>query len=273
MAPLKHIINGLLVAYSSLVISQTNPASFFYQEGVKAAHLNKYSVADSLFTLSLNIQPHPDAYFNRAAIRLRLGNQKGYCEDLACASAIGDAESLSAFCLKCGRADTVRSTAGVLQSWQARYTVNYRCNFFSSDLMGRYNSKNKLLGFGWDEPPRFVNSIVRDSTGKDSTARVDEIAEFPGGGFLEMGKFIQLNLTYPAEALETGLSGKVYLRITVNCFGYIENVKVIKGIAECKPCDYEALRVLSIMPRWNPAKVKGKNVSVFMEIPVAYLVR
>ena len=76
MAPLKYIISGLLVAYSSLVISQTKPASFFYQEGVKAAHLNKYPAADSLFTLSLNIQPHPDAYFNRAAIRLRLGNQK-----------------------------------------------------------------------------------------------------------------------------------------------------------------------------------------------------
>lgn len=78
-----------------------------YDAGNSAFAKNDYRKADSLFTLSLDLEPHPDAYYNRAVCRRKLGDSKGYCMDMGAASRIGDNEAYKIFWKQCAKLDTV----------------------------------------------------------------------------------------------------------------------------------------------------------------------
>lgn len=263
----KHSLSFLLTLLTLISISQISDATRFYEAAVKASGSQKFRTADSLFTLAANLEPHPDTYFNRASVRLRLENKKGYCEDLACSSAMGDAEALSLFCKVCGQADTVFVKGEAPKLWQPAFRVAYKSSVYGFELKGRYNSKSKLLGFGWADA-----DVYKNTTEKDSTGRVDVAAEFPGG-INSMIIFIQSHLSYPAEAREAGLSGKVIIGFIVNSFGYLENIHVVKGMKDCKACDYEAAKLIAIMPRWTPAELNGVNVGVSHNLPLSYKIQ
>jgi periplasmic protein TonB len=101
---------------------------------------------------------------------------------------------------------------------------------------------------------------------------VEEQAEFPGG-ISEMAKFIQKNLQYPAIAREAGISGKCFLKFVVNENGDISNVEVLKGVPGCSDCDKEAIRVVKSMPKWRPAKMTGKEVKCYFNLPISFKIQ
>jgi len=98
---------------------------------------------------------------------------------------------------------------------------------------------------------------------------VEEEAEFPGGQ-AELAKFLQKNMKYPEMALDAGIGGRVYLRFVVSSSGNISNVKVTRGIADCKECDEEAVRVVRAMPAWKPGKNNGKAVNMWYNLPIKF---
>jgi protein TonB len=101
---------------------------------------------------------------------------------------------------------------------------------------------------------------------------VEEQAEFPGG-IMEMQKFIQKNLQYPSMAREAGLSGKCFLKFVVNETGTISNVEILKGVPGCQDCDKEAIRVVKAMPAWKPAKMTGKSVKCYFNLPISFKIQ
>jgi periplasmic protein TonB len=101
---------------------------------------------------------------------------------------------------------------------------------------------------------------------------VEEQAEFPGG-IAELGKYIQKNLQYPAMAREAGISGKCFLKFVVNENGSISNVEVLKGVPGCSDCDKEAIRVVKSMPSWKPAKMTGKSVKCYFNLPISFKIQ
>lgn len=101
---------------------------------------------------------------------------------------------------------------------------------------------------------------------------VEEQAEFPGG-IAEMQKFIQKNLQYPSMAREAGLSGKCFLKFVVNETGSISNVEILKGVPGCQDCDKEAIRVVKAMPAWKPAKMTGKSVKCYFNLPISFKIQ
>jgi len=101
---------------------------------------------------------------------------------------------------------------------------------------------------------------------------VEESAEFPGGQ-AEMIKFIQKNLQYPAMAREAGISGKCFLKFVVNETGNISNVEILKGVPGCPDCDKEAIRVVKAMPSWKPAKMTGKSVKCYFNLPISFKIQ
>ncbi len=101
---------------------------------------------------------------------------------------------------------------------------------------------------------------------------VEENAEFPGG-IAEMAKFIQKNLQYPAMAREAGISGKCFLKFVVNEDGDISNVEVLKGVSGCPDCDREAIRVVKSMPKWKPAKMTGRSVKCYFNLPISFKIQ
>ena len=88
---------------------------------------------------------------------------------------------------------------------------------------------------------------------------------FPGGQEALM-RFIQENITYPQEAIEEDIQGKVYVQFYVEKDGKVSDVKILKGLG-CPSIEKEAIRVVSIMPNWIP----GTNDTTLLERTVMNL--
>jgi periplasmic protein TonB len=101
---------------------------------------------------------------------------------------------------------------------------------------------------------------------------VEEPAEFPGG-LAAMSKYIAQNIQYPAMAREAGITGKCFLKFVVNETGEISNVEVLKGVPGCSECDREAIRVVKSMPKWKAAKMTGKSVKCFFNLPINFKIQ
>lgn len=110
---------------------------------------------------------------------------------------------------------------------------------------------------------------VHVSSASQIYTEVEEPAMFPGGSD-EMKAFIKENLQYPQVAREANLTGKCYLRFTVETDGRITGVKILKGISGCPECDAEAVRVIEAMPAWIPGKRNRRNVPSYVTQPVIF---
>jgi TonB family protein len=112
-----------------------------------------------------------------------------------------------------------------------------------------------------------ADKLQKQSEENTTNQQVEEQPSYPGGS-TEMSKFIIQNIKYPEAAKKKGIQGKVFVNFTVEKDGSISDAKVTKGIGS--GCDEEALRVVKLMPKWIPGKIKGKPVSVRVTLPVMF---
>jgi protein TonB len=98
-------------------------------------------------------------------------------------------------------------------------------------------------------------------------AGYDEPPVFKGGE-AAMIKFINSKLVYPKTAKEKKISGKVNVRFSVDTDGSIGDVSILNGIDP--ELNAEAIRVVKLLPAWNPGKLDGKPVKVWYYLPVAF---
>ncbi len=95
----------------------------------------------------------------------------------------------------------------------------------------------------------------------------EQMPYFPGGQ-ANLMKFLSENTKYPKKAEEEGVQGRVICQFELDEKGYISNIKVAKSIHPL--LDAEAVRVISIMPRWIPAKLNGEPVKTRYTIPITF---
>jgi TonB family protein len=98
-------------------------------------------------------------------------------------------------------------------------------------------------------------------------AVVEETAQ-PKGGMDNFYKYIASKLSYPAEARQKGIQGRVFIEFVVNTDGSISDVRPLKGIGG--GCDEEAVRIMAQAEPWNPGKQRGIAVRQRMVIPIIY---
>ncbi len=96
---------------------------------------------------------------------------------------------------------------------------------------------------------------------------VEQQPQFPGG-IAEMMTFIKKNISYPREAANMGIEGKVIVGFEVGKDGKLDRIQVLKGIGN--GCDEEAIRVIKMMPNWDPGKMNGRSVKVKMTVPIKF---
>ena len=96
---------------------------------------------------------------------------------------------------------------------------------------------------------------------------VEEMPEFPGG-ISELNQFLNTNIKYPELALEHGIQGLIIVRAIVDRDGTIKNPEVLHDTDPL--LDAEAVRVISLMPKWTPGKYGGIAVAVYINIPVLF---
>ena len=85
----------------------------------------------------------------------------------------------------------------------------------------------------------------------------EEEASF-AGGLAVYDQFLSKNLRYPKKAQRQGVQGEVSVYFIVEKDGSLTNIQVVNGIGA--GCDREAVRVMSLSPKWNPGKQRGQVV-------------
>lgn len=96
---------------------------------------------------------------------------------------------------------------------------------------------------------------------------VDQAPEFPGG-IDSLLTFLSANIKYPDAAKAKKVEGRVVLTFVVNKEGSITDVKIIRNLR--MGCGEEAKRVILAMPKWEPGKKDGENVSVSYTLPITF---
>ncbi len=96
---------------------------------------------------------------------------------------------------------------------------------------------------------------------------VEDQPEFPGGEAARQ-QFLSDNLRYPQMAREAGIQGTVFVTFVVEIDGSVTDVRIVRGIGG--GCDEEALRVVRMMPRWQPGRQRGQPVRVQFVMPIRF---
>lgn len=96
---------------------------------------------------------------------------------------------------------------------------------------------------------------------------VDKMPEFPTGEE-GLGRFISEFVRYPSRAKDEGVQGRILCSFIIRKDGTVSNLEVINGLDN--ELDNEALRVLSMMPKWNPGVNDNKTVSVKCILPIDF---
>jgi protein TonB len=81
---------------------------------------------------------------------------------------------------------------------------------------------------------------------------------FPGGNEA-LKKFMRNNLRYPDRARINEISGTVTLSFLVDEFGNISNIEILKNELGYDG-EQEALRMMKLMPKWEPGYYKGNKI-------------
>ena len=145
-------------------------------------------------------------------------------------------------------------------SFVSREKIRMMAEFRLTDNYG--NSKRaektpipKMTGGNYVEAPKEDEKTVYQV--------VEEMPEFPGG-MPALMEFIRKNLRHDkAEKKE-----RVIIQIVVDKEGKATSPVVLRSVNPM--VDEEALRIVSLMPKWKPGRQAGKNRNVKFAFPVAF---
>lgn len=96
---------------------------------------------------------------------------------------------------------------------------------------------------------------------------VEDLPQFPGGA-AEFMKWLTKNLRYPASAQSQQVKGRVVAQFIVNKDGSVTDLEVTEHLNHA--CDNEVLRVLRMMPKWEPGLMDAKPCRTKVCIPVVF---
>jgi protein TonB len=99
-----------------------------------------------------------------------------------------------------------------------------------------------------------------------------EMPEYVGGA-KAMQRFLERNFNYPNNPKRMGIEGKVFVRFVVRKDGSIDDVTVVKGIANCEECNQEATRIVRKMPKWKAGAQNGNPVAVYFTLPIVFKIQ
>ncbi|MCM1292185.1 MAG: energy transducer TonB [Bacteroides sp.] len=108
---------------------------------------------------------------------------------------------------------------------------------------------------------------VEDQSEYQFFGTVEEMPEFPGGIDALMN-FLAANVKYPTQCVKDGIQGKVIVRFIVRSDGSIGDAEIARGNNPL--LNAEALRVVRLLPSFNPGKLNGKPVDVWFALPITF---
>lgn len=103
------------------------------------------------------------------------------------------------------------------------------------------------------------------------TDNVDKQPAYPGG-IPALIDFMVKNIQYPEAAKKEKAEGMVLVKFLVGADGSISKIRTVSESSRNPRADFvkEAVRVVKMMPKWEPAEAGGKTVSAEMALPVKF---
>jgi TonB family protein len=263
------------------VYGQSNKSVKLYNEGLKMFQEKQYQKADSLFTLSNNLYPDVNTYYNLGLTKFYLNDTCGFCNNMKVVVDNDDEEAAVMFYKLCIRHDTIKF--GELKNDTLLFSV-VSTGFCAKERKQRFYIKDyknqKITAFYCNETffsdqiqklvtttfPRFNSADKKFMY--DVCDLVDQMPDFPGGQ-KNLMLFFAHNLIYPQDAKETGIQGEVIVEFKINETGQVSQPHIIKGIGG--GCDEECVRVINLMPKWKPAMTNGVPASVRYQMTLRYV--
>ena len=95
----------------------------------------------------------------------------------------------------------------------------------------------------------------------------NEVPQYPGG-YEALIEYLNSNLNYPKEARDQGIQGQLVISFIIEKNGELSSASIIHGIGG--GCDEEALRVIKLMPDWQPAYKEGSPKRVLFNMPITF---
>jgi len=120
-----------------------------------------------------------------------------------------------------------------------------------------------IFGLALKAQCQISESIPLEEHNDTAYTVVDSMPSFPGGEN-ELFRWLGQNIKTP----KIDAQGVVYAHFIVEKDGSISNVEIIKGIHDAY--DKEVLRVVGLMPNWEPGYKAGKIVRVQYNIPIRF---
>ena len=110
----------------------------------------------------------------------------------------------------------------------------------------------------------------RESTPQTNAVKLSKAPEYVGGE-RALFTFLAQNMKYPADAQEAGVQGTAVVELTIAADGSLVNPHVTSSVHPL--LEKEALRVVSMLQRWNPAvNENGQAVSATITLPISFFV-
>ena len=131
-----------------------------------------------------------------------------------------------------------------------------------------FTLETKKVAVNSSENPKVPAEIITDNEEAIPFQLVKEKPSFQGGDANQFSKWVNQRLVYPEIARENGVQGRVTLQFIIRKDGSISNIKVIRGVDPA--LDKEAVRVVSMSPKWTPGMVNGRVVPVTYTFPVIF---
>lgn len=83
-----------------------------------------------------------------------------------------------------------------------------------------------------------------------------------------MMEWISQHVQYPQNAYDSHIQGRVIVRFLIKEDGSVGDAKIIRSVFPS--LDEEALRVVTTLPKFNPAILDGKAVEYWFTIPIVF---
>jgi TonB family protein len=83
--------------------------------------------------------------------------------------------------------------------------------------------------------------------------------------------YVSAMMNYPKRARDAGISGTVQLRFRIDETGAASCVEILESVAY--ELDKEAVRILSSMPKWTPAKRNGVAIAAVYEVGIPFVLK
>jgi protein TonB len=148
-----------------------------------------------------------------------------------------------------------------------KWEMNYSKGKLEGKLISYYPNGIKKREDNYEMDSLKSGECFSETGDKVDYYKFEIMPEYPGGDDALM-TFLVKNIKYPKKAIKKLIEGMVMVNFVINTDGSVSKVNVTKSIDPL--LDDEAVRVIKLMPLWQPGMQDGEAVPVYFDVPVNF---